>query len=305
MIDWRDAFDFFREPLFHLGQTPLSLATVFQFFIILIVVALVARLVRRFLRRQLGSWTRFDIGLREAIARGVGHVVLVIGVLLALPLLGLDLTSLTVVAGALGVGIGFGLQNIVNNFVSGLIILAERPIQLGDRVVVGDVEADVIRIGARSTSIRTNDNFIIIVPNAEFISSRVTNLSHGDPKVRIRAPFGVSYGSDVREVERLALEAAKNVPHVLRDPTPQVRFMGFGESALNFELRAWTIERAHRPGWFKSDIYFALWDTFKEHGVEIPFPQRDLHVKDMAPLVAEAVAMRDNDPSDQLPTDDP
>lgn len=279
-MDWRGALELLREPLFHLGITPVSIFTLVQFLILLIGVGFLARAARRVVRRQMASWTRFDAGLQESLSRVAGHVILFLGFLFALQVLGVNLTSLAVVAGALGLGIGFGLQNIVNNFVSGLIILAERPVQLGDRIIVGDVEADVVRIGARSTSIRTNDNIIIIVPNSEFISDRVTNLSHGDPKIRIRVPFGVSYDSDVRKVERLAVEAAGVVPQTLGDPAPSVRFTGFGDSALEFELRAWTVERAHRPGAFRSDLYFALWDAFQEHDIHIPFPQRDLHVRD-------------------------
>ena len=280
MFDWRETVQFLGEPLFSLGQAPISILTVVQVVILLVGIAFAARVVRRVLRRQMGSWTRLDAGLQESLARAAGQIVLFFGFFVALQILGVDLTSLAVLAGALGLGIGFGLQNIVNNFVSGLIILAERPIQLGDRVVMGDVEADVTRIGARSTSIRTNDNNIIIVPNSEFISDWVTNLSHGDPKVRIRVPFGVGYDSDVRLVERLALEAAKSSPDTMETPPPDVRFTGFGDSALEFDLRAWTVEKAHRPGAFRSDLYFTLWDSFKEHGVNIPFPQRDLHLRD-------------------------
>ncbi len=279
LTDWRTALEVFREPLFHVGDTPVSLAMMLQFVILLIVIGVVSRLSRRVLRRQLRRWTRFDSGLQESISRAGGHIVLLVGFLMALQVLGFDLTSLAVVAGALGLGLGFGLQNIVNNFVSGLIILAERPIQIGDRVVVGDTEADVVRIGARSTSIRTNDNIVIIVPNSEFISSRVVNLSHGDPKIRIRVPFGVSYGSDVRLVERVSLEVARAHPSAMKKPPPTLRFVGFGDSSLDFELMVWTIECAHRPGIFRSEIYFSLWDAFEEHDIEIPFPQRDLHVK--------------------------
>ncbi len=278
-LDPLGVLDVFGQPLFHLGDTPISLATFAYIIVLLIVVVLIARAARRTLRRQLDRWTDLDIGLQESFARVVGYVVLFIGFLIGLQFLGVDLTSLAVLAGALGLGIGFGLQNIVNNFVSGLIILAERPIRVKDRVLVGETQGNVTRIGARSTSIRTNDNIIIIVPNAEFISEKVTNLSHGDPQVRIRVPFGVSYKSDVREVEQLAVEAAKSVDGTMRSPAPVVRFIEFGDSALEFELRAWTIRRCDRPGAFKSDLLFALWDSFAEHGIEIPFPQRDVHFR--------------------------
>ena len=274
-----DVFDILQGPLFFLGETPVTVATLVYFALLLVLVAVATRWARRLLRKQLQVWTNLESGLVESLARIVGYVVLFIGLLMVVQMLGVDLTSLAVLAGALGLGIGFGLQNIVNNFVSGLIILAERPIQVNDRVVVGGTEGNVTRIGARSTMIRTNDNIIIIVPNAEFISERVTNLSHGDAKLRIRVPFGVSYGSDVRQVEQLALEAARSVTGTLRDPGPAVRFLEFGDSALAFELRAWTVLRADRPGLFKSDLYFALLEAFTDHGITIPFPQRDLHMK--------------------------
>jgi len=274
-----DVIDLLRGPLFYLGETPVTLGTILYFVLLLVLVVIGTRWVRRILRNQLKSWTNLEAGLVESLTRVAGYVVLFIGLLLVVQMLGVDLTSLAVLAGALGLGIGFGLQNIVNNFVSGLIILAERPIQVNDRVVVGGTEGNVVRIGARSTTIRTNDNIIIIVPNAEFISERVTNLSHGDPKLRIRVPFGVSYGSDVRLVENLALEAARSVTGTLQNPGPAVRFLEFGDNALEFELRAWTILRADRPGLFRSDLYFALLDAFTDHGITIPFPQRDLHLK--------------------------
>jgi len=274
-----ELLDLLRGPLFYLGETPVTLGTLVYFVLLLVLVGVGTRWVRRILRRQLRSWTNLEAGLVESLTRVAGYVVLFIGLLLVVQMLGVDLTSLAVLAGALGLGIGFGLQNIVNNFVSGLIILAERPIQVSDRVVVGGTEGDVVRIGARSTTIRTNDNIIIIVPNAEFISERVTNHSHGDAKLRIRVPFGVSYGCDVRLVEKVALEAARSVTGTLQDPAPAIRFLEFGDSALEFELRAWTILRAHRPGLFKSDLYFALLDAFNVNGITIPFPQRDLHLK--------------------------
>ncbi|MDO3377300.1 mechanosensitive ion channel family protein [Geoalkalibacter halelectricus] len=257
----------------------MTLAGIIQFFILVVVVLVAARMVRRLLRSRILPRVPMGMGAKDAVARLAGYFVLVLGLMVALQTLGIDLTALTVLAGALGIGIGFGLQNIVNNFMSGLIILVERPIQLGDRVEVGGVQGDVVRIGGRSTTIRTNDNIDMIIPNAEFISAQVVNLSYGDRKVRIRIPFGVSYASEPRQVERLALEVAAADRNVLQDPPPSVRFIGFGDSSLEFELRAWTIDLAHRPGLFRSNLNFALWEQFKKHGIEIPFPQRDLHFR--------------------------
>ena len=270
----------FTKPLFQLGQTSISLATMVEFIVVVLVVVLLSRLVRHLLRRRVLVHTKLDVGLQYAVARIVSYVVLVLGLLVGLETLGVKLSSLTVLAGALGVGIGFGLQNIVSNFVSGLILLTERPIEIGHRVDVGGTVGDIVRIGARSTTIVTNDNITIIVPNSEFIAGRVTNWSIGDPKVRFRTPGGVGYGSEPRLVEKLLLAVAAANPHVLIDPPPSVRFVEFGDSSLNFELRVWSIDMVTRPGALRSELNFAIWDTFKEHGIEIPFPQRDLHVKE-------------------------
>jgi len=270
----------FTKPLFQLGQTWVSLATMVEFIVVLLAVVLFSGLVRRILHRRVLVHTKLDAGLQYAIARIVSYAVLALGLLIGLETLGVNLSSLTVLAGALGVGIGFGLQNIVSNFVSGLILLTERPIQIGDRVDVGGTMGDVVRIGARSTTILTNDNITIIVPNSEFITGRVTNWSINDPKVRFRIPVGVGYGSDPRIVEKLLLEVAAANSHVLKDPAPSVRFVEFGDNSLNFELRAWSIDMVSRPGALRSELNFAIWDAFKKHGIEIPFPQRDLHVKE-------------------------
>jgi small-conductance mechanosensitive channel len=279
-MTWSEIFGMFTKPLFQLGQTWVSLATMVQFVVIVLLVVLVSRVVRRLLRQRVLARTKLDLGIQYAIARIVSYIVLVLGLLIGLETLGVNLSSLAVIAGALGVGIGFGLQNIVSNFVSGLILLTERPIQIGARVDVGGTMGDVIRIGARSTTIVTNDNITIIVPNSEFISGRVINWSIGDPKVRFRVPVGVSYSSDPHLVEKLLLEVAGANPHVLKVPAPTVRFVEFADSSLNFELRAWSVDMVNRPGALHSELNFAIWDTFKQHGIEIPFPQRDLHLKE-------------------------
>lgn len=280
-MTWSEIFGVFTKPLFQLGQTWISLATMVEFIIVITFVVLLSRLVRRLLRRTVLARTKLDLGLQYAIARIVSYVVLVLGLIIGLETLGVNLNSLTVLAGALGVGIGFGLQNIVGNFVSGLIILGERPIQIGDRVQLdASTVGKVVRIGARATHVLTNDNIMIIVPNSEFVSSRVVNWTHNDPRVRFRINVGVSYGSDPHLVEKLLLEVATADPSVLKDPPPTVVFKEFGDSALLFELRAWSVDMTHRPGTLESQLNFAIWDKFKQHGIEIPFPQRDVHLKD-------------------------
>src|SRR6266853_1436571 len=237
-MSWSEIFGVFTKPLFQLGQTWISLATIMEFIVVVAVVVLLSRLVRRLLRTRVLAHTKLDPGQQYAIARIVSYIVLVLGLLIGVETMGVNLSSLTVVAGALGVGIGFGLQNIVSNFVSGLIILAERPIQIGDRVDVGNnTVGKVERIGARATHVLTNDNILIIVPNSEFVSNRVTNWTHIDPRMRFRISIGVSSGSDPHKVEKLLLEVAAANPNVLKNPGPGVVFKEFGESSLNFELR--------------------------------------------------------------------
>ena len=202
-----------------------------------------------------------------------------LGLLVILQTAGVNLTTLNVLAGAAGVGLGFGLQNIVSNFFSGLIIMFERPIKVGDRIVVDEVEGEVISIGARSTLILTNDNINIIVPNSKFITENVVNWKYNDAKVRLRIPIGVAYGSDLRKVESLLLEVARSEEEVLDEPAPVVRFIEFGDSSLNFELRAWTTSAVDRKGRLISALNFGIHDRFVENGIEIPFPQRDLHIR--------------------------
>jgi small-conductance mechanosensitive channel len=177
------------------------------------------------------------------------------------------------------VGVGFGLQNITSNFISGLVILAERPITIGDRVEVAGVIGQVQKINARSTVVVTNDNIATIVPNQKFIDSPVTNWTYGDPRVRFRLPVGVAYGSDVEKVRDTLIAAARANAQALSDPAPSVFFVGFGESSLDFELVVWSDEMSHRPRRFRSDLNFAIEKNLREAGIEIPFPQRDLHIR--------------------------
>jgi len=279
-MTWTEIFGVFTKPLFQLGQTWISLATMIEFVVVTVIVVLLSRVVRYLLRTRVLSHSKLDVGQQYAIARIVSYVVLVLGLLIGVETVGINLNSLVVIAGALGVGIGLGLQNIANDFVSGLIILAERPIQIGDRIDLGNnTVGKVVRIGARATHVLTNDNIMVIVPNSNFVTNRVVNWTHIDPRVRLRLVIGVGYSSDPHVVEKLLLEIANENPNVLKDPAPSVAFKEFGESSLNFELRVWAGDMAHRPGNLESQLNFAIWDKFKKNGIELPFPQRDLHIR--------------------------
>jgi len=192
---------------------------------------------------------------------------------------GIHLGALTVFAGAVGVGVGFGLQNIASNFISGLVILAERPITLGDRVEVAGIAGQVERIRARSTVIRTNDNIMMIVPNTKFIDSPVTNWTYTDRRVRFRIPVGVAYGSDIAKVRDTLLAVGRENPNTLQEPAPSVFLKKFGDSSIDFELVVWSSEMSARPSRYRSDLNFAIVEKFREAEIELPFPQRDLYIR--------------------------
>ncbi|TYT75317.1 mechanosensitive ion channel [Desulfobotulus mexicanus] len=218
-----------------------------------------------------------DQGLKTSILTLEGYVIWGIGILSALNVFGLNTTALTVAFGALGVGLGFGLQTIFNNFVSGIILLFERPIQVGDVIEIDGIWAKVTRINVRSTVVQTFDNASLIIPNANFISARLTNWSFNDLRIRRNITVGVSYGSDVKKVEKILLEIAGNTKHVLVHPQPDVHFMDFADSALIFRLRFWsTIDNFMRV---ETQIRFSITEDFRKAGIEIPFPQRDLHIR--------------------------
>ncbi len=236
------------------------------------------QLIRRFLSR-----TKLQPSLQFGLSRIIGYTLIAVGFYVAFQVVGVDLSSLAIIAASLGVGVGFGLQNIINNLVSGIIILAERPISIGDRIEVAGVAGRVTKIQIRSTTVVTNDNITMIVPNADFISNTVTNWSHGDPKVRIRVPVGVAYGSDLKLLQGLLLEAAAEHPKALGDPSPVVLFTEFGDNSLNFELGVWTQEMTATPIHFTSEMNFIIEQKLRDNDIEIPFPQRDLHVRSGIP----------------------
>ncbi|TVQ19752.1 MAG: mechanosensitive ion channel family protein, partial [Bacteroidetes bacterium] len=240
--------------------------------------------LRNLLQNRILARYNIDIGIRQAISTIVRYVILVVGLVIIIQSAGIDLSFLAILAGALGVGIGFGLQNITNNFVSGLVILFERPVKVGDRIELTNpsgetINGDVINISARASTILTNDNIAVIVPNSNLISSTVINWSYNDRKVRFRFPVGVHYKEDPEKVRKLLVEVALENNGVLKTPPPDVQFSGFGDSSLDFLLRVWTTKFTHRPGYLKSELYYAIHKKFKEHNIEIPYPQRDLHIK--------------------------
>lgn len=276
---WDSVISVITRPLFQLGDQEVSVRFVTVLVVLLVVVAVGSGFVRNFIRRQFLSRTSLDRGMQESIATAAGYLVMAIGYLVALDMAGLDLSTLAVIVGALSIGIGFGLQNVANNFVSGLILLIERPIKVGDRIELEGINGRVMRISARSTAVRTNDNIDIVVPNSELVSEKVINWSQKDRKVRFRIPVGVAYGTDVEHAMDLMVKAAGTVPGVLKSPAPSARFISFGDSALNLEVRVWTAERLHRRGLLFSDVNRAVYYQFMKHDIQIPFPQQDVYIK--------------------------
>ena len=268
----------------------LSLTQIFLLIALLIAVFWLSSRTKRFLFNRLLANSGLDRSLQYAISQIVANVVLFVGIFVVLENTGIHLAALTVFAGAVGVGVGFGLQNIASNFISGLVILAERPITIGDRVEVAGIAGQVQQIRARSTVIRTNDNITMIVPNTKFIDSPVTNWTYGDPRVRFRIPVGVAYGSDINKVQEALLAAGRENPNTLNDPGPSVFLAKFGESSIDFELVVWSSEMSYRPRRYRSDLNFAIEQKFREAGIEIAFPQRDIHIRDGVLKVESATA---------------
>lgn len=244
---------------------------------------LVSKMVADLLRSRILRVTGISRGAQEVVAVIVRYGLVCIGAIVLLQVWGLNLSSLTILASALGVGIGFGFQDIAKNFGSGIVLLFERPIQVGDFVEIGEYQGVVERVGARSTVIKTLDMVSIIVPNSRFLETEVINWDHENSVSGLRLPVGVAYGSDVEAVRKSLLDVAKANPDVLALPSPQVLFTGFGDSSLDFELRIW-IAQPSRNIIIKSNLYYQIEAIFRQRNIEIPFPQRDLHVRGSLPL---------------------
>lgn len=270
----RDALDF---PLLTVGEFSVRLWSVLYLVVLGVLLVWVSGLLRRITVRALRRTGRTDVA--AAVGTILRYAVVVLGTLMIVQSAGIDLTTLNVLAGAVGIGIGFGLQNIASNFISGIILLIGRPIRLGDRIEVADVAGDVVELGARATTVITNDNIAIIVPNSLFVSEIVVNWSLTDRRIRFKIPVGVAYGSDVKVVEKALLQVAADDPDVLADPAPSVRFVEFGDSAIKLELLAWTDSLIHRKGMLVSRLNFGIYDAFTREGIEMPFPQRVVHLR--------------------------
>ena len=279
-MDQKDVADWAYRAFFgfKVGQVSFSLVDLFVAISLFIGFMIVARFLQRALAERILPHTQLDLGLRQSISTAFGYLGFIVAAVVGISAAGIDLSNLAIVAGALSVGIGFGLQNVVNNFVSGLVLLLERPVKVGDWVIVGDKEGYVTRIKVRATEIQTFDRASVFIPNSQLISDVVTNWTYADKLGRVIIPVGVAYGSDTALVRDTLLEIAKSHPGVMAVPVPSAILRGFGDSALNFELRCF-LREIDKTIAVTSDLCLAIDAAFRAKGIEIPFPQRDVYVR--------------------------
>ncbi|SMD43236.1 Small-conductance mechanosensitive channel [Aquiflexum balticum DSM 16537] len=270
--------DIFNYRLFAVGESNLTIGLILTLIFSIVVLLIIAEWIKKFIVVKVLKKYNIEQGTRQSVGTIVKYVLIIAGMFSILQTNGIDLSAFGILAGALGVGIGFGLQNITNNFISGLIILFEQPIKVGDRIEVGDTSGDVIKISARSTTVVTNDNISVIIPNSKFIDDQVINWSHNDRMVRFNFAVGVSYKEDPQKVKRVLMEVAMDNPNILNSPESDVLFEKFDDSSLNFNLRVWTSDYINKPGVLKSQLYYEIFRRFSEEGIEIPYPQRDIHI---------------------------
>lgn len=266
-----------------IGGTKITIINIAYLVIFLVFFIFVSRIIRDALQNRILPRTRLDIGARASFVNIVIYTFWILAIYTGINILGINLSSLAFMAGALGIGIGFGLQNVVNNFVSGIILLFDPSIQVGDMVQIGDDWGTVNRINIRTTIIQTFDNASLILPNSEMISNKVTNWSFKDPKVRRQVDVGVAYGSDVQLVHKILLQIVNDMPEIMNDPAPRVDFTDFADSALIFRVRFWITSPEF---WLAAptELRFKIDEEFKKNGIEIAFPQQDIHIRSASGL---------------------
>lgn len=295
--DWSTINGWINTPWITLGKTPITIASVAGLIIILVFVWWFSSIVERTLRSIALRGQHVTSSTVYAFTRLVRYVVWIVGTLIGLTYVGFNLSSLAFLGGAIGLGVGFGLQNIFSNFISGIIILVEKTLKIGDYVdLQSGVRGTVVEIAMRYTRVTTNDEVDVLVPNSEFINGRVTNWTFGNRTRRIRVPFGVAYGTDKNAVREAGLAAAAAVPGLIIDATHPVivPLRAFGDNSLNFELLAWVgPELIDKPGGTASKLLWALEDELTRRGIELPFPQRDINIR------SGTLAVKLDTPADQ------
>ncbi|MBN1277397.1 MAG: mechanosensitive ion channel [Deltaproteobacteria bacterium] len=265
------------------GGAKITIINIFYLIIFFVFITFTSRILRETLQKRVLPRTHLETGARASIVNIVIYSFWIFAVFIGINLLGINLSSLTFIGGALGIGIGFGLQNIVNNFISGIILLFDTSIQVGDMVQLGTDRGTVTRINIRTTIVQTFDNASMIIPNSEMLSNMVTNWSFKDPKVRLQVNVGVAYGSDVRLVRKTLEGILEDIPEILNEPAPRVDFTDFGDSALIFTIRFWIPS----PDFWLSiptELRFRIDEEFRKNNIEIAFPQRDIHIRSVSGL---------------------
>ncbi|MAK65137.1 MAG: mechanosensitive ion channel protein MscS [Maricaulis sp.] len=265
---------------FQVGDVRISAYTVLRALVVLALVFWTTAIIVDVVDHRLEKLTKMRSTTRILVTKVFQIAIYILAGLIALDMIGLDLTTLTVFGGALGIGLGFGLQKIASNFISGLILLLERSVEQDDLIELPDGTSGFVRrSSARYTLIETFDGKEILIPNEDFITNRVTNWTLSSAKARIQINLGVAYGSDIEKAQALILEAASEHPRCIEDPAPQCFLLNFGDSSVDFTLLFW-VENVVDGRWApQSDVMFAIWRKFRENGIEIPFPQRDIHIK--------------------------
>jgi small-conductance mechanosensitive channel len=267
-----------------LGDIRLSVLGIIKAALVLVVLLWVAGAASRVIEHRLDSSRSLSPSARVLLGKFIKVALIVIAVLAALESIGIDLTALAVFGGAIGLGIGFGLQKVISNLISGVILLMDKSVKPGDVIAIDDTFGWINRLSARYVSVITRDGTEHLIPNEDLISQRVENWSYSDSLIRLRLPIGVSYESDVPLAMKLAVEAAENVERVLKSPVPVCRLMNFGTDAVELELRVWISDPQKGVANVQSDVLLNVWNLYHEHGVEFPFAQRDLHIKSSVPL---------------------
>jgi small-conductance mechanosensitive channel len=266
---------------FDLGEKRFSLLWVVTIAITILVLYTAARVVNRIAGHVIGSSDTLDPTQKLLGQKIAGVVVIVLAFFIGIDTLGIDLTALSFFSGAFGLAIGFGLQKTIGNLFAGIILLLDRSIKPGDVIAVGDSFGWVNKIGVRAVSVITRDGKEHLIPNEDLMTTAVENWSYSDRNVRMRIPIGVSYNSDMQLVEKLLHQAVDEAPRVLREPAPRVWMTEFADNSVNWEIRAWIADPEGGMGNIRGDVLMRVWNLFKEHGIEIPFPQRDLYIKEM------------------------
>ncbi len=288
LIDaFHPVYDLFSQPIMTLGNQNVSIVVLVRATLIVALFWLAATLIRDYCEYRIYPRHNIDPGVANAINTFIIYVIVAIGVLASVEAAGLGMGTITLFAGALGIGLGMGLQSMANNLTSGLTLIFTRALRKGDVVTTGDTLGIIQEVGIRATRMKTPDAIEYLVPNSEFVDGKLVNWTRSDPYTRVHVPIGVSYDAAPEVVRRIMEEVAVSTPNVQSTPPPEVRFANLGDSSLNFELLLWINVKEVQPERVRSDLYFALFRALKEAGIEIPFPQRDIHIRSSEVFIPE------------------